>query len=285
VVIVCVYHIQSDPNCSDLNAATAYLHEWVDEVVMSVCHMIWVHRGHQKKAGSTADVVDSNLSHAEATALVEESAALPQVHPSLYFCTLPPCSPAHGAMACVVQVTRYLRLMYGAFHVFKYKSSDCPSSLDTLAEVCIVATGWSDALANKSTKHVQISSMLLTYDCQTADRVLYPELVPVSATDLSVDLLQRLPLKRECVVTSGSSLFLVDSHRSLVLYRWELLHEHFPTIELLLSLETEISPHVVVIIPFLVTQHQLGTITVRPRKNQAWQIVEEARKVPRLTPM
>lgn len=66
---------------------------------------------------------------------------------------------------------------------------------------------------------VQVSALLKSYDCQTAERVLYPELVPVVAPEMSVGLSQRLPLKRECVVTSGSSLFLVDSHRSIVLYR------------------------------------------------------------------
>lgn len=60
-------------------AATAYLHEWVDEVVLSVCHMIWVHRGHQKKVGSGADVIDNNFTESEAMALLDESVALPQV--------------------------------------------------------------------------------------------------------------------------------------------------------------------------------------------------------------
>ena len=70
--------------CVEDGAAEEYLCEWIDEVVMSVCHMIWVHRCQQGKSKETdqhrgRDITDSELTREEATMMFDESISLSQV--------------------------------------------------------------------------------------------------------------------------------------------------------------------------------------------------------------
>lgn len=89
----------------DFEETTAYISEWIDEVVLSVCQMIWVHRVQQSaSSGRTPsdDITDSKLSPEEASLVVGESVVVPQVLENThsfflsdlqrFFCTFRSCA-------------------------------------------------------------------------------------------------------------------------------------------------------------------------------------------------
>lgn len=198
-----------------------YLYNWSVEMTVSLCRIIWKHKQQQQKSA----VVNNEPEDWNGGGKSYTGIEYPDIPPEDRVDAVVSEGMAYG------KIWRFLQVMYGAVHMTlmqkhflqhltRGKDNDSghgeqvrgrgggdAASSNTL----LFSKSWGDSFA-------EICSLLMTSDINLAEKILYPEMLAISTDKLCVDR-QPLLLKREELITTGQSMYLIDSGRDVVLYR------------------------------------------------------------------
>ena len=204
--------------CNKVDESLEYLYNWCVEMTVSLCRIIWKHKQLQHKNAVVNNEPEDWNGGGKSYTGIEYPSTPPEDRVDFVISE----GLSYG------KIWSFLQVMYGAVHVImiqkhylehmmvsgkssELSNGDTGKKMSQTSNPLLFTKSWGDSFA-------EISSLIMTADFYLAEKLLYPELIAITTATMCAER-RKLRLRREDLITSGQSSYLIDSGRDLVLYR------------------------------------------------------------------